>query len=104
MCYHSTDYKVLTLSFAKSLYPFINSYLNDNYHTNTLTSEQLTYYNDLKNTLNQFVKNNTPPDNYYHFCSKCLKFITVFFIHKQNNFLYEQAVFLHKYFNENEKN
>ena len=100
---HSTDYKVLTRSFAKSLYPLINSYLNDNYYTDTLTQEQLTYYTDLKNNLNLLVKENTPPNNYYFFCSKCLKFIILFSIHKKNKFLYNQATTLKKHFKQFEK-
>lgn len=97
------DYKVLTRSFAKSLYPIINSYLNDNYYSDTLDENQLRYFNDLKNNLNDLVKDNIPPNNYYFFCSKCLKFIVLFSIHKKNDFLYKQASSLKKHFKQFEK-
>ena len=94
------DHKILTRSFAKSLFPIINSYMTDDYYLLNLSESQINSFEELRQILNNLVKENVPPNNYYFFCSKCLKFITLFAIHKKNEFIYKQAQLLEEYFHQ----
>lgn len=99
---YNMEHKVLTRSFAKSLFPIINSYMSDEYYLSGLSDNEIRYFNELRKILNNLVKNNQHPNNYYFFCSKCLKFVISFAIHKKNEFLYKQIQLLTEHFKQSE--